>query len=1697
MIPTSPLLAGLPLRKLFCALISLTAIFSPPRVFADQTWDGGGANNLWSNSANWGLDTLPNFNNALSFSGTIQTSTINDLAADTLIGGINFANTVNGQSFTLGGSRVILGGSITTATMTGGVATNSITDVIDMDLILNGNRTITATASTTHGIRHITIHGIISETGGSFGFTKNGGAGGILTLTNVNTFTGTVTLVSGTISFATIGDEGVPSALGAGGTILAGNSGGSTGTLRYTGAGHSTNRRIQIGSGSTASSTVGVTLSAEGTGEWVFTNTAFNVPFVTSTANRVLTLQGAAGGEGKIEGVIADNNAAGGGTISLTKSGSGSWEISALNSFSGRVRLDQGTLTIRSLANVGTPSGLGTGVANPLINIGSGTNTGTLVVNAESDVTTDRQVQIGRSATSSGGAVIRSDGAGAVTFSNAVFNVSDTTITATNTRVLTLRGTNDGANTIAGVISDNISGLIVAPVRLVKNDGGTWRLQGANTYTGTTTISGGTLDVGDLSVGSLGSGGLILQNGAVLQGNGTFTRGFSSLATAEAGQLTGSSGGFAARGGALFLNFGGGGEEFLLNTGSNRLGSNFVFGSSSADSPVIVINPVSTGGTFSRVLTVNAGVGGDYAEMRGGLTSTGSFTKQGAGLLVLTGTNTVSGSLTINAGTVQVGHPDTNAGTTGTLAFSSIVNDASLVFHRSDTLTYGNVISGSGTVTQAGAGTTVLTGASSYIGTTFIQAGTLQLGNNGATGTLTATSDVVNHGALTFHRNIVHEFSAPISGTGVVNHIGTGVATLLGINSYSGGTSVTAGALVFGNTDAKPAAGTATAAAGATLGLRVGTGLFSSADLDAMFAGTMPNVSLAEGAGVGIDTTAGDFIYSSNIPNVPQGLTKLGPNKLTLTGSNAYTGPTRLTNGILEVGDLALGALSSGPLFFSNNAVLQGFGTFTYAFSGNATTAAAGQLTGTSGGFAAKGGLLTVNFGGAGNSVTLNTGSARFGQNFVFGSAEADNRVLVINPLALGNASRTFTVLSGVGGDFAQIQGVISSSTSTDGVIKAGPGLLVLSGNNTFTGSTTIQQGTLQIGAGGTTGSLNNTSAIINNAALVFTRGSNSTLLISAPISGSGVVNQNGAGVTSLSGVNSYSGGTNVLAGALSFRTTAALPSVGDVMVASGTTLGLGVGAGPEFFTSAQVDQLFAGTFPGITSDPASRVGLDTSAGDFTYSSNVSGSRGLAKLGANILSVTGMNTYTGATFVTGGVLKLDSAGAIPGGIATSGGASNITFNGGVIGLTTTSGDFTRATGSGAGQVRWITDTAGGFAAFGGDRTVNFGGAGASITWSNGGGVFGGGLIFGDADADSTVTMVNPIALNFVNNSRTITVHDGAAAVDAVMAGALSSSTVAGNGTRIIKNGAGTLALTGANQYVSGGTSSGTTVSAGVLQLGNGGTTGSLLFIPTTTGINSNVSISSGAAFAFNRTDAGLVLPNTILGAGQVRQLGTGATTLSGENTYSGGTLVEKGTLFLANTSGSALGSGAVTVAAGATLAGTGSAALLGAASASIAGVIAPGLTDVAGGLGTLTLSTEDGNLTFETGASLIFQIGSSNASDRLLFSSSAGGLMDFSALAPGSISVVYAAGYTPELDDEFDLLDWSAAVGTGGQGLSTDQLSLTMTGFDPSWMWDTSLFTSHGVLRISVVPEPGRLVLILAGVAALLLRRRRTAAAAW
>jgi autotransporter-associated beta strand protein len=197
----------------------------------------------------------------------------------------------------------------------------------------------------------------------------------------------------------------------------------------------------------------------------------------------------------------------------------------------------------------------------------------------------------------------------------------------------------------------------------------------------------------------------------------------------------------------------------------------------------------------------------------------------------------------------------------------------------------------------------------------------------------------------------------------------------------------------------------------------------------------------------------------------------------------------------------------------------------------------------------------------------------------------------------------------------------------------------------------------------------------------------------------------------------------------------------------------------------------------------------------------------IANNGANLMAITkddagiwefsNANTYTGVTTITNGVLRLNHATALPGGIGAAGGLSALTFNTadaghGVLGLTVASGDFTRALGSGADQVQFNVN--GGWAAYGGDRVVNLGGASAPITWATGTTGFNGRrLNLGAASATHTVDLQNPIDLG--SAVRTVQVEDGPAALEANMSGVLS-----GVGGGLTKLGSGKLLLSGANNY---------------------------------------------------------------------------------------------------------------------------------------------------------------------------------------------------------------------------------------------------------------------------------------------------------
>lgn len=217
-----------------------------------------------------------------------------------------------------------------------------------------------------------------------------------------------------------------------------------------------------------------------------------------------------------------------------------------------------------------------------------------------------------------------------------------------------------------------------------------------------------------------------------------------------------------------------------------------------------------------------------------------------------------------------------------------------------------------------------------------------------------------------------------------------------------------------------------------------------------------------------------------------------------------------------------------------------------------------------------------------------------------------------------------------------------------------------------------------------------------------------------------------------------------------------------------------------------------------------------SASGTLGFIGGISGAGSLTKDGAGTVVFGSSNSYTGATTLNDGLLRLDDAGGLPGGIdnAVGAGESALVFKGGVLGLA--SGDFTRQLGTGAGQLQW-TGGSGGFAAFGADREVRLNNGTGALSWNSA--IIGGGnmLIFGHPAATHTVDFKNGIA--FAGSKRTILIEHGQADVDAILSGVLSG----GGASGLNKTGNGVLSLNNANSYPGS-----TTVNGGMLRLQNAG-----------------------------------------------------------------------------------------------------------------------------------------------------------------------------------------------------------------------------------------------------------------------------------
>ncbi|HEU0095669.1 MAG TPA: autotransporter domain-containing protein, partial [Rhizomicrobium sp.] len=361
----------------------------------------------------------------------------------------------------------------------------------------------------------------------------------------------------------------------------------------------------------------------------------------------------------------------------------------------------------------------------------------------------------------------------------------------------------------------SVSNAIGGTGTLTHASSGTVILTGTNTYTGPTTISAGTLQIGSGgTTGTLGSGA-VTDNGTLvfdrsnaisitnaIFGNGGMTQAGSGTVTLTAAD--GYSGATVINNGTLALS---GSGDISASSGVTDNGSFDISGITATSTSIKALTGTGTVALGAKNLTISAGTG----------TFGGSFT--GTGALELSGgtttiTGTVGNKFQVDTGaTLQVG----DGGTTGAVN-GAITNNGTLAFERSDTVTFANAVSGTGALTKMGVGTLILTGANSYAGATTISTGTLQVGNGGTSGSL-GTGAVTDNGMLAFDRSDTITITNAISGSGGLIQAGSGTLIYDGAGTFTGTTMVQSGILEVGDA-ATPGAslgGGANVSSGATL----------------------------------------------------------------------------------------------------------------------------------------------------------------------------------------------------------------------------------------------------------------------------------------------------------------------------------------------------------------------------------------------------------------------------------------------------------------------------------------------------------------------------------------------------------------------------------------------------------------------------------------------------------------------------------------------------------------------------------------------------------------------------------------------------------------------------------------------------------------------------------------------------------------
>jgi len=935
----------------------------------------------------------------------------------------------------------------------------------------------------------------------------------------------------------------------------------------------------------------------------------------------------------------------------------------------------------------------------------------------------------------------------------------------------------DSLSTISinSVITDNAGGA----VSLVVNGTGTSVLTAANTYTGTTTIASGTLEIENSAALGTGTSPTVALGATLGLGNGiTYSQNLALIGSGAGGlgalrSMSGSN----TYSGIISLN---GATRITADAGSTLT----LFNTSATTNIINNTQALTFGGAGTIIVNGQINI------------SSAALTKADSGTLVLGAANPYTGNTSITGGILRI----TNAGALGgTTNGTTVGNGGTLELANNIVVgAEGLNINGNGSNNN---GALHSIGNNSFAGKITLQSAA-RINSDSGTLTLNATSGISGTFPITFGGSGNTVVTLPIAtGTGTLTKDGTGTLTLAPGNTYTGTTTISGGTIAMTGND--------TFTDSAALVLDGGTLAMGA------FTDTVGAVTLRSGAITGTGTLTSsstttsafsvlDGSISVNLADATAtaGLSKTSSNTVILSGTNTYTGAT---------------AISAGTL------VLDYSGGATVLPTSNAVTLSGGKLE-VLGGSSPKAvtlGALTTTGNTGLSRVTVDANTALTMASLTRGSATA-----LLMDLSAPGSSLAFTSAPGVW------NGVI---TGTNGGGNAAMTVKDSTGRYDFAA----------LGAGNTVTSLKATTGL--------------------PASGS-------------------SGSTNyILAASGSAFSLSASETVNTLRIDT-TTAGGTLDLNGKTLTFTQLGFLMDGSNDFTIANTGTGGGLAGTSADFIYQYGT----GKLTLGAALNSIqaffmgtglvdwTGPVGYTGTTWIMGPIVRVSGTNLTLNNSVTSGNGTGALQlgNNGILELNT--GDFTRATGSGVNQVNFFAD-GGGFSAFGANRVVNLGGAGASLVWGSTSGFLGNGnkLILGSPYSNATVDFQNPLGLN--GGNQTVEVQSP----NVTGVGGMISGPISGTGGSFSKTGQGILNLSAFNTYTGQ-----TFVKAGTL-LVSGSINGS-----------SAVNVSSGAELKL--TGTGTVSAGT-LGLSDTSKLSLEVGTLTATTISLTGNASLSGTVTLALT----------------------------------------------------------------------------------------------------------------------------------------------------------------------------------------------------